>query len=431
MNAITKRLTRTWTGFHPVAWGVIIGTFLSRTGYFMTIPFLGIYLGKVHGIDPATIGAILAVSLFVGTWSSFAGGALSDRFGRYPVMIWSMAVWGLVYVGFAFADSPWQFFLLSAMNGLFRNIFEPAARALLADVTSEKQRADVFNARYFAINLGGAIGPLIGLKLGIGGTSSLLPFLLSATIYGLYALLLIGFRMKFKQTRADSRPHVKAESLSARQIVKVVFSDKVFLYFLLGNLFVAGAYSHLDTTLSQYIGHDRVDAYSLLFVVNTVSVLLLQYPLGRLMKRYSSMTALKVGCLLFGLGLFGLGTSEHIIMLILSMMVFTSGEILCFVIGDVLIGEIAPEHLRGAYFGASGLAFIGQSASAWIGGMLLKSLGFSQGPLIFGILMVLAFAAFPFFHRGQLLRNRPAGDREPAANPSMDSDTLENSRSTC
>ncbi|MET3292938.1 UNVERIFIED_CONTAM: hypothetical protein ABID98_005635 [Brevibacillus sp. OAP136] len=32
--------------FHPVAWGVILGTFLSRTGFFMTIPFLGIYLGK-------------------------------------------------------------------------------------------------------------------------------------------------------------------------------------------------------------------------------------------------------------------------------------------------------------------------------------------------------------------------------------------------
>src|ERR1700730_14357631 len=101
------------TDFHPVAWGVIIGTFLSRTGFFMTIPFLGIYLGKVKGIDPATIGAILAVSLLVGTVSSFIGGALSDRLGRYPVMIASMAVWSLVFVGFAFADATWLFFLLS------------------------------------------------------------------------------------------------------------------------------------------------------------------------------------------------------------------------------------------------------------------------------------------------------------------------------
>lgn len=407
MNAITSRLTRAMGGFHPVAWGVIVGTFLARTGFFMTIPFLGIYLGKVKGIDPATIGAILGMSLFVGTWTSFIGGTLSDRVGRYPVMIASIAAWGFVFVGFAFADSTWLFFVLSAMNGLCRSIFEPAARALLTDVTPEERRSDAFNARYFAINLGGAIGPLIGLKLGVGGTSSMAPFLLSASIYGLYTLLIVYYAMRFKEPRRTQPKH-SSESESLRNMVKIILSDKVFLYFLLGNLFVAGAYSHLDTTLSQYIGHDRVEVYSLLFVANTVCVLLLQYPLSRLMKRYSPMTALKLGCLLFGLGLFGLGLFHSIIPLILSIAVFTCGEILCFVIGDVLIGEIAPEHLRGTYYGVSGFAYIGQSIGAWAGGYLLKELGYDQGPLIFGILMVLAFAAFPFFHRGQQLRKQPA-----------------------
>lgn len=406
MNNVMNRFAHALNGFHPVAWGVIIGTFLARTGFFMTIPFLGIYLGKVKGLDPATIGAILGISLFVGTWSSFVGGALSDRLGRYPVMIASIALWGFVFVGFAFAEATWQFFLLSALNGLFRSVFEPAARALLTDVTPEEKRTDVFNARYFAINLGGAIGPLIGLKLGVGGTSSMVPFLLSASIYGLYALLLIYYGVRFRQQHRSNQPKQSSDFPSVRNVVRIVFTDKVFLYFLIGNLFVAGAYSHLDTTLSQYIGHDRVDVYSLLFVANTVSVLVLQYPLSRLMKRFSAMTALKLDCLLFGLGLFGLGTFDHIVLLVLAMAVFTCGEIRCFVIGDVLIGEIAPDHLRGTYYGASGFAYIGQSLCAWFGGYLLKELGFNQGTLIFAILMLLAFAAFPFFHRGQLLRSR-------------------------
>lgn len=414
MNIFVQRLTRTLNGFHPVAWGVILGTFLARTGFFMTIPFLGIYLGKVKGIDPATIGAILGISLFVGTWSSLIGGALSDRLGRYPVMIGSMTLWGFVFAGFAFAEAAWQFFALSALNGLFRNIFEPAARALLTDVTPVERRTDAFNARYFAINLGGAVGPLIGLKLGIGGTSSMVPFLLSASIYGLYAVLLIYFGVKFKPQRRLLQTLQPSASVSTRQMARIVFGDKVFLYFLLGNLFVAGAYSHLDTTLSQYIGYDRVDVYSVLFIANTVSVLVLQYPLSRLMKRYSSMTALKLGSLLFGLGLFGLGTLHSTVWLVLSMAVFTCGEILCFVIGDVLIGEIAPEHLRGTYFGASGFAFIGQSLSAWLGGYLLKALGFHHGALVFGILMLLAFAAYPFYHRGQQLRSRLMSKQETA-----------------
>ncbi len=58
---------------------------------------------------------------------------------------------------------------------------------------------------------------------------------------------------------------------------------------------------------------------------------------------------------------------------------------------------------------ASGLAFIGQSVSAWIGGILLSVLGFGQGPVLFAILMLLAFVAFPFFHRGQHLWEQRQG----------------------
>lgn len=400
---ITHKSLRKLPHFHPVAWGVIIGTFLSRTGFFMTIPFLGIYLGKVKEIDPATIGAILAVSFFVGTLSSFFGG-LSDRFGRYPVMIVAMAVWSLAFAGFALADSTWLFFVLSALNGLCRSIFEPTARALLADVTPAKRRSTAFHARYFAINIGGAIGPLIGLKLGAGGLASFLPFLVSSVIFAVYAIALVCFMLAFRQQLQE-----KTTTVPIRQMVQSVFKDKVFRYFLLGNVFVAAAYSHLDTTLAQFIGSERVEAYSFLFVVNTLSVLVFQFPLAKLMKRYSSLTSLKAGCLLFGIGLLGFGVFDNLFLLAFAMVLFTIGEIFCFVIGDVLIGEIAPEHLRGAYYGASGFAFIGQSAGAWLGGLLLHAFGFGQGPVIFGLLMLLTFLAFPFFHRGQYLWERQKG----------------------
>lgn len=376
----------------------------------MTIPFLGIYLSQTKGIDPATVGAILAISLFAGTCSSFIGGMLSDRFGRFPVMITAMSLWSLVFAGFAFADSVAAFFLLSACNGLFRNVFEPTARALLVDVTPAEQRSVLFNARYFIINIGAAIGPLIGLKLGAGGSSTFAPFAFASGIFLFYAGSLAVVRRSYSSARTGQ---TVSEPVPFRRIFMVVFTDRVFLCFLMGNLFVAGAYSHLDTTLSQYMGHDRIDLYPKLFLVNAFSVLALQYPLGRLMKRYSSITALKFGCALFGLGVFGFGLFEHFALLALSVVVFTTGEIMCFVHGDVIVGEIAPEHQRGAYFGASGLAFLGQSASAWLGGYLLHLLGFAQGPIIFGILMLLTFIALPFYYRGgRLLEQRKRFVRE-------------------
>jgi MFS family permease len=391
--------------FHPVAWSVLIGTFLSRSGFFMVIPFLGIYLGEVKGIDPGTVGAILGVSFLVGTASSFFGGALSDRVGRYPVMFVSMGLWSLTFALFAFARSAWVFFLLSALNGLFRNVFEPAARALLTDVVPAERRSDVFNARYFAINIGGAAGPILGLKLGAGSSSFQAPFLIGAGIFAVYALGIAALMLRYKETPHESAA-TGVSAASFRQMAQIVFTDRVFLCFLLGNLFTTGAYAHLDSTLSQFVGHDRVDAYSLLFVINSLCVLAFQYPLARLTKRVPAMQSLKIGCLLFGLGLFGFGVFEPIALLAVSMAFFTIGEILCFVVGDVLIGEIAPERLRGAYYGASGFAFIGQSVMSWAGGYLLHLFGFGQGPLIFGILMLLAFAAYPFYQTGQTLLNR-------------------------
>lgn len=388
--------------FHPIAWGLIFGTFLSRAGFFMSIPFLGIYLHEVKRIDPATTGAILAVSFFVSTFSSFFGGAWSDRIGRFPVMIFSMFLWGCVFIGFAIAEYVWQFFLLNALSGLCRSIFEPTTRALLVDLTSQENRVDVFNARYFAINLGGAIGPLAGLSL--GSSENTLPFFISAWIYFAYGSLIIYWKKKYASSQKSSESIEKTSLLSS---LKIIRRDKVFSYFLIGNIFVAGGYAHLDTTLAQYLGSDKVGLYTILFFTNAASILLLQYPIIRFMKRYSPLTALKLGSFLFGAGIVGFGISHSLSLLIVAMVLFTVGEILCFIIGDVLIGDIAPIHLRGAYFGASGLQFIGQSAGAWVGGLLLAAFGFESGFLVFSILALLTVVAYPFFRYGHhLLRSK-------------------------
>ena len=52
--------------------------------------------------------------------------------------------------------------------------FEPTSRALLSDLTKPEYRLLVYNLRYGAINVGVAIGPLVGLQ--IGSAKSTIPF---------------------------------------------------------------------------------------------------------------------------------------------------------------------------------------------------------------------------------------------------------------
>lgn len=387
------------THFHPIAWFVITGTFLSRTTTFMTLPFLAIYLDHSKGISADLIGAILGISFLVGTFSSFFGGVWSDKLGRYPVMIGSMLLWGLTFIGFAFAESVLVFFLLSALHGFCRNVFEPTSKALLSEKTPVEQQLAVFNTRYFSINLGGAIGPLLGIA--IGSSHSTLPFLITAAVNLVYGLSIVILKLHYPESRQASHP------IRLNQAVRVVLTDRVFRYFLVGNMFVAAAFSHLDTTVAQYMGnspdiHDGVQAFSYLIMANAISVVALQFPVLRLAKQFQALTCMKIGTLCFALGIVGFGLFHSILPLIVSVVFFTLGEILCFVVGEVMINQIAPDHLRGTYFGASGLMFVGQSIGPWLGGLLLAQLGFHQGAVLFGVLALLTMVALPFYQRGQL-----------------------------
>jgi MFS family permease len=303
----------------------------------------------------------------------------------------SLSVWIFVFGGFALAKSVLAFLLLSTLNGLCRSAFEPASRALLTDVTKEENRKLVFQIRYFAINIGGrgAIGPLIGLAL--GSAQSSVPFIVTAGIFALYSVLIFFLIKHYTLEKA-----AKTETITFMSMVHVMKKDVVFLTFLLGNFFIVTGYAHLDTTLSQFLGSERVSLYSLLFMVNAITVLVCQFPILALTKKVTSFTAVKTGAISFSLGLLGFGFSPNTGWFICSMVVFTIGEILCFVLMDVMTAEMAPDHLRGAHFGASGLVTLGQSAGASIGGVLISMLGVENGWMIFSLLAAITLLALPF-----------------------------------
>jgi MFS family permease len=397
--------------FHPIAWCVIVGTMLSRGVFYMVYPYLAIYLHRVVGLDAAMIGVILGMSSLIGTCSSFFGGVLSDRFGRYPVMIFSILLWGLVFIGFAGSTAAWMFFLLNACNGLFRYLFETASRALLSDVTPPDESLGVFSARYYAINIGAAIGPLLGAYF--GSSNSVTPFYLTALIYALYGCGILFLRLRYgseKQVQVRVQEEAK-EVVTLKQAFRVIATDRFFRYFLIGNMFVCTAYAHLETTLPQYMGNapafaDGVKLFSYMMMANAVAVLLLQIPVTRFAKRFQPITCVKIGGVMFALSMLGFGLFTTLIPLLLSMVLFSGGEILCFVLGDVVIDHHAPAHLRGTYFGASGLQFLGQSVGPWFGGMLLNWLGYQQGILLFTILMGITLLSLPLFQLSARLKNR-------------------------
>ncbi|RKF46467.1 MFS transporter [Bacillus wiedmannii] len=380
---------------HPLGMTIIIGTLFARFATSMSIPFLAIYLTTVKGVSAGMTGAIIGTSALVGVFASFIGGNLSDRFGRNMIIIWSMVAWVFVFIGFSLANHVLSFFLLNALNGLCRSFFEPTSRALLSDLTKPEYRLLVYNLRYGAINVGVAIGPLVGLQ--IGSAKSTIPFLVAAGVYILYTAILA---FQFKKYPIEKKKVNIEKPVTMLNAVRILRKDVVFLVALIGIILSNCGFSHLTTTVSQYFANahifqDGVTLFSYMLALNAIVVVVIQYPVIQICKKYTPLTSIMVGTLFVSGGVFGFGIAESMLGAAICTIIFTVGEVLMFSMTDVFIDDIAVSHLKGTYFGVMGFSGIGAVIGPWLGGVLLDYYGYQNGFIVFSALAIISTVAFP------------------------------------
>jgi MFS family permease len=385
--------------YHPIVHSLLVGTILARAASSMSLPFLAIYLLKHTDMSVVMIGFVIGAGSLAGTAGGFVGGALSDQFGRRKILLGALFGWGFVFLGFAMAQSAILFFLLSLLNGLCRSFYEPVSQALMADLTEKEKRFQVFGLRYLAINIGVSVGPLLGALF--AALDSTLPFIITGCIYLIYAGSLYMLLNKFGIKTIDGDNKASATFLSAWNVVR---NDVVLRYYLLGGIVTAIGYSQMTVTLSQYVGgkfSDGVALFAVLMSVNAITVVALQIPFTKWASGYSPLTMLTVGVVFYALGNIGFGLSFSWTTFILSMIVFTFGEILTFPAGNLLTDRIAPDGLRGAYYGAQSFSNLGHFLGPWVGGILLSHY---NGTVLFLTMAAVAVGAAGFYKMGETVR---------------------------
>ncbi len=154
----------------PTAAAFIMATVaLDAMGIGLIMPVLPELLEDVAGlgIDGAAVwGGWLAFS-YAAMQFLFGPllGALSDRFGRRPVLLASLAVMSADYVIMALAPTLWLLFLARVMSGI-AGATPAMAHAYMADVTPPERRAERFGLIGAAFGVGFVLGPAIGGLLG-------------------------------------------------------------------------------------------------------------------------------------------------------------------------------------------------------------------------------------------------------------------------
>ena len=178
---------------------IFITILIDIIGFGIIIPVLPQLLQQLmHVTDRTDISAISKPAIFLTLIYGlmqfiFAPilGSLSDRYGRRPVLLFSLLGFGLDYIFLAFAPSIGWLFLGRMISGITGASITTAS-AYMADISNEKNRAQNFGMIGAAFGLGFIIGPMLGGLLGELGTR--IPFLVAAglalvnALYGYFVL---------------------------------------------------------------------------------------------------------------------------------------------------------------------------------------------------------------------------------------------------
>jgi len=395
------RLKEAWQAYHPVVHLLMGGTVFVMLTQMMSMPFLAIYLSETTTLGPAAIGGIIGAGPLAGTFGGFLGGVLSDLFGRKKLMILSMLAMAFSFMVFVMVSDPFALLLISLLKGLASSFYGTVSKALMGDLTPEEKRFRVFSNRYMAVNLGVAIGPVVGAFLGIAGSG--IAFWLTAFSYLLFAAMLYVACGKYGV--GDGEPGGEAESSeekpSLAQMGQVLLRDGALLSFVIGGILLVTVHGQMSVTLSQYLRDNIAEGVALFGVmmsVNGVTVLLLQIPMTRFVERYSLFSRIVAGSLLMAVGEIGFATSSVWSWFVAAMIVFTLGEILILPAEYAQIDQITPSKMRGTYYGAQSISELGSFLGPWVGGLILVAYG---GPIMFLFMAFLAIFSLIFFWMGR------------------------------
>ena len=133
---------------------------IDLIGFGIIIPLLPFY-GEHFRAEPDTVALLMATYSFTQFLSAPLWGGLSDRIGRRPVLLMSLAGAAVSYIWLGMAESLWMLFAALALGGAMAGNIA-AAFAYVADVTTPENRAKGMGLVGAAFGLGFVAGPAIG-----------------------------------------------------------------------------------------------------------------------------------------------------------------------------------------------------------------------------------------------------------------------------
>jgi DHA1 family tetracycline resistance protein-like MFS transporter len=373
---------------------------VNLIGFGIIIPLLPFY-AQEFGASPVTIGLLFASFSLAQLIAAPILGEWSDRWGRRPVLILSLIGTAVSFTMLALATSLAMLFAARIVDGLSGGNIT-TARAYIADVSTEQDRAKAYGFLGAAFGLGFIIGPALG------GAFSHISY--TAPIWVAVAVTIAATVMAWLWLPETVHRAHAASGFSVKTIAEL-FHRPYLRTLLVVDFIYWMSFAVYQTTFALFgarrFGFNVAETGYLLSAFGFLGVVVQGGLVGPIVARLGERTTLAIGLALTAIGWGGSAVTYSLPVVILLFVPGAIGIGLCNATLSALVSHTASPGEQGRVQGAAGaLESVGRASGPVWGNGLLQVFG--EGSAYGAAAALLAGAAFTVWR----LPIRP-----PAASP--------------
>lgn len=355
---------------------VFFFVFIDLLGYSLILPLLPYYAEEFQA-TPFLVGLIGTINAIGQLIAAPVIGRLSDRYGRRPLLIFSISGTVLSFLILGFANTLFLLILSRFLDGVLGGNVA-LARAYITDVSDEEDRAKSLGLIGAAFGLGFIIGPVIGGTLAQFGYH--VPAFVAAGLAFINLVLVIWRLPESLSPEAREKQRNSPQTrFTLGLLIKEIRRPRVgvllqvqLIYNLSFTLFTTSFALFSKTSL----GFNAQTTAYLLTLVGVIQVIMQGFLIGKLTANFKERTLLMVSTVGLVLAFFLYAFTQNLAWMIVSLIPISVSAGLA---GTLLTSQLSKAALKEDVGGTLGLAAstqtIAQIICPALGGLLIAEVG--------------------------------------------------------